>query len=434
VDFIINAKREARPQSLWRHADFLKLWIGQTVSEIGSRISREGIPLTAVLVLHASTAEMGILTATSAVSVLLFSLVAGVWVDRVRRRPLMIATDLGRALLLASIPLAAAFGRLNMPQLYAVIALAGVLTVFFNVAYQSILPSLLGGGQLFDGNSKLATSAATAEVMGPGLTGVLVQLITAPIAILFDALSFLFSAFTIWLIRQPEPTPVRHAHENLRTEITAGLRFIWGEPVLRALGLMTATAFLFQGLIGPLYILYGIRELKMGPAVLGIAIAAGGAGNLIGSTLAPAFVRRMGLGRMMVTTSVFYGSILFLVPLAQPPLVFALSCLLIQQFFGDLAMAAFNVSAISLRQTLAPENVLGRVNAAMQMLSMGVLSVGALFGGLMATAIGSRFTLAVAAGGVLGSSLWIVASPVRKLKDLPGAGAASGEIIENTRF
>jgi Na+/melibiose symporter-like transporter len=420
VDFIINAAQKSGAKSLWRHPDFLKLWVGQTVSEIGSRISREGIPLTAVLVLHASTAQMGVLTATGAVAVLLFSLVAGVWVDRLRRRPVMISTDLGRAVLLFSIPAAAAWGRLTMPQLYLVIALTGVLTVFFNVAYQSILPSLVSGGQLFDGNSKLATSAATAEVLGPGITGVLVQWITAPIAILFDALSFLFSALTIWLIRKPEPNPVRHAHEDLRTEITAGLRFIWTNPALRALGLMTATAYLFQGLIGPLYILYGIRELRMGPAVLGVVIAAGGAGSLIGSALAPAFVRWMGLGRLMIGASIFYGLVLFLVPLAHSPLVFAISCLLIQQFFGDLAMAAFNVSAISLRQALAPENILGRVNAAMQLLSMGVMSAGALFGGLMAAGAGIRFTLAVAAGGVLLSSVWLIASPVPKLRDLPG--------------
>ena len=421
MDFIINAAQRSGATSLWRHPDFLKLWVGQTVSEIGSRISREGIPLTAVLVLHASTAQMGVLTATGAVAVLLFSLVAGVWVDRLRRRPVMISTDLARAVLLCSIPAAAAWGRLNMPQLYLVIALTGVLTVFFNVAYQSILPSLVSGGQLFDGNSKLATSAATAEVLGPGITGVLVQWITAPIAILFDALSFLFSALTIWLIRKPEPSPVRHAHEDLRTEITAGLRFIWNTPALRALGLMNATAYLFQGLIGPLYILYGIRELRMGPAVLGIVIAAGGAGSLFGSALAPAFVRWMGFGRLTIGASIFYGLVLFLVPLAHPPLVFAISCLLIQQFFGDLAMAAFNVSAISLRQTLAPENILGRVNAAMQLLSMGAMPAGALFGGLMAAGVGIRFTLAIAAGGVLLSSAWIIASPVRKLRELQDA-------------
>jgi Na+/melibiose symporter-like transporter len=355
---------------------------------------------------------------------LLFSLVAGVWVDRLRRRPVMIAADIGRAVLLAAIPVAAAWGRLSMPQLYGVIALTGVLTVFFNVAYQSILPSLVGSEQLFDGNSKLAASSATAEVLGPGLTGVLVQLITAPIAILYDALSFLFSALTIWLIRKPEPVPVRHGHEDLRTEITAGLRFMWGQPVLRALGLMTATAFLFQGLIGPLYILYAIRELGMGPAVLGVAIAAGGAGSLFGSAFAPALVRRLGLGRMLVGASVFYGAILFLVPLARQPLAFALICLLIQQFFGDLVMTAFNVSAISLRQTLAPDHILGRVNAAMQLLSMGVMSVGALFGGYLAAEIGIRFTLAIAAAGVLLSSGWLVASPVRGLRELPGAVAA----------
>jgi predicted MFS family arabinose efflux permease len=187
---------------------------------------------------------------------------------------------------------------------------------------------------------------------------------------------------------------------------------------------MTATAFLFQGLIGPLYILYAIRELGMGPAVLGVAIAAGGAGSLFGSAFAPALARGIGLGRMLIGGSVFYGAILFLVPLARPPLAFALICLLIQQFFGDLVMTAFNVSAVSLRQTLAPDHILGRVNAAMQLLSMGVMSVGALFGGYLAAEIGIRFTLAIAAAGVLLSSGWLVASPVRGLRGLPGAVAA----------
>jgi len=420
-DSIINATPQTRETNLWRHADFLKLWTGQTISEIGSRISREGIPLTAVLVLHANTAQMGLLTAIGAVPVLLFSLVAGIWVDRLRRRPIMIAADLGRAVLLASIPLAAVWGSISMPQLYGVIALTGILTVFFNIAYRSILPALVGREQLLDGNSKLAISAATAEIAGPGITGILVQLITAPIAILFDALSFLFSALTIWVIRKPEPAPTRHAHENWRTEIAEGLQFMWGEPVLRALALRSATAFFIQGPIGTLYILYAIRELGMKPGMLGLVIATGGVSNLIGSALAPALARRLGLGRMFAATSMVGALALFFLPLARGPLAFAVACLLMQQLFADSANAAFGVNEISLRQTLAPDHVLGRVNAAMQLLSMGVWSLGALFGGLLASAIGMRATLLVAASGVLLSNGWLIWSPVLKLRKLPAS-------------
>src|SRR5436305_2656742 len=214
----------ARPPRLWTNPDFVKLWTGQTISELGSRVSREGIPLTAVLVLHAGTVQMGFLTALGGASVLVFGLIAGVWVDRLRRRPLLIATDLGRAAILASVPLAAVAGVLRMEQLYAVAALAGILTVFFDVAYQSYLPTLVLREQILEGNSKLALSASIAEIAGPGVTGVLVQTITAPIAILFDAVSFLFSALMVLLIRKPEPPAEPRELEHLITETLAGVR------------------------------------------------------------------------------------------------------------------------------------------------------------------------------------------------------------------
>ena len=380
--------------------------------------------MTAVLVLGASTAQMGLLTAIGGGSALLFGLAAGVWADRLRRRPIMIAADLGRAALLASIPLAAAWGRLGMAQLFVVTALAGVLTVFFDVSYRSFLPAIVDREQLLDGNSKLALSFSVAEVSGPGITGVLVQLITAPIAILFDAISFLFSALTIWLIRKKEPAPIPQVHQGWLEEIAAGLKFMAGEPILRALAVRSATAFLFMGLIGPLYILYALRELGFGPAALGFAIAAGGLGNLIGAGLAPALVRRLGIGRMFVTGSVVYAVMLFLIPLAHRPLGFALTCILAQQLFGDAAFGVFEVGEISIRQTLAPDRVLGRVNAAMQLLTRGVWSLGAVFGGFLAAAIGIRPTLAVAASGVLLSSGWLVFSPARRLKEVPATPGA----------
>ncbi|HZF11803.1 MAG TPA: MFS transporter [Thermoanaerobaculia bacterium] len=409
----------ASSRSLWASPDFVKLWSGQTISELGSRITREGLPLTAVLVLHASTVQMGFLTALGGASVLVFGLIAGVWVDRLRRRPLLIATDLGRAAILASIPLAAVAGVLRMGQLYAVAALAGVLTVFFDVAYQSYLPALVEREQILEGNSKLALSASIAEIAGPGVTGVLVQAITAPIAILFDALSFLVSALSVSLIRKPEPPPVAREPEHLVAETLAGLRFIFRHPVLRPLGLRWATTFLFMGFLGPLYVLYAIQVLHLKPAMLGVIIALGGVGAMVGSVVAPRLVRRFGLGPVFVGSALVHGTTSLFIPLAGwtgAPMAFAVGCLMVPQLFGDMAFMVYYINELSLRQTVAPEEVLGRVNAGMQLLGRGIWPLGALLGGGLAAVLGVRTTLVVAATGVLLSTLWLLAPPVRRLE------------------
>ncbi len=410
-----------RRRGLWRNPDFFKLWTGQTISELGSRVSREGIPLTAVLVLHAGTVQMGFLNALGGGAVLLFGLVAGVWVDRLRRRPILIATDLGRAAILASVPVAALAGKLSMGQLYVVAALAGILTVFFDVAYQSYLPSLVERDQVLEGNSKLAMSTSTAEIAGPGLTGVLVQLITAPMAILFDAASFLVSALTVVLIRKPEPPPVRREPEHLLTETLAGLRFIFGEPLLRALALRSSTAFFFMGFLGSLYVLYAIEILHLRPAMLGVVIAMGGVGAMLGAVVAPRIVARFGLGPTFVTTGIIQGLTTFFIPLAGakpfagvPAL--AAACLMVPQLFGDMSFMIYYINEITARQTVAPEHVLGRVNAGMQLLARGIWPLGALLGGALAAVLGVRTTLFISAAGVSLSALWLFTPRVRRLR------------------
>jgi predicted MFS family arabinose efflux permease len=348
--------------------------------------------------------------------VLVFGLIAGVWVDRLRRRPILIATDLGRAAILASIPAAAMAGGLGMGQLYVVAALAGILTVFFDVAYQSYLPALVARDQILEGNSKLAMSSSTAEIAGPGLTGILVQLITAPIAILFDAASFLFSALMIALIRRPEPPPVDRPLEHLLTETLAGVRFIFGDPLLRALALRSGTAFFFMGFLGPLYVLYAIEILHLRPATLGIIIALGGVGALLGSVLAPRIVARFGLGATFLGTSIVHGATTFFMPLAGVMPALAVPFLMVPQLFGDMAFMVYMINEISVRQTVAPEQVLGRVNAGMQLLARGVWPIGALLGGSLAAAIGVRTTLTIAAAGVLLSSVWLFAPRLRRLR------------------
>ncbi|HEY6389646.1 MAG TPA: MFS transporter [Bryobacteraceae bacterium] len=421
MDSITNGEVKVRSGGLWRHSGFVKLWTGQTISELGSRITREGLPLTAVLVLNAQPFQMGLIMAVGAASALLFGVIAGVFVDRMRRRPIMIGADLARSAILFSIPAAAYFHVLTMAQLYVVIALTGFFTVFFDVAYQSYLPSLVERENLLEGNSKLAMSTAAAEIAGPSLTGMLVQLLTAPIAILFDAVSFLFSALCVSLIRKPEPAPQAPAiASDAKEEAMAGLRFVVKHPLLRPLAGFFGGAFLFFGFVGPLYVLYAIRELHLGPAALGFAIAVGGVGSMIGSSLAPRIGRRLGLGRTFIGAVLVLVFALALIPLARGPAPWPLVFLMASQLLGDIAFATYLVNELTLQQTVTPENMLGRVNAAMQLMGRGVYPIGAMLGGILAGQFGMRATYAIAVCGLLGSSMWLIASPVRNLREMPG--------------
>lgn len=374
-------------------SDFRKLWVGQTISEIGSRITREGLPLTAVMLLGATPAQMGVLSAASSISVLLVSMAAGVIADRYRRRPLMIGMDLARALLLATIPLAAGLGALSFGQLLVVAVMAGVLTVQFDVAYQSYLPSLVPREDLFEGNRRLGMSAATAEVIGPAVTGVLIQAMTAPRAILLDAVSFLVSAASVWLIRTEEPQPVPERHESMWHEALLGARTVWAHPVLRALALRSVVFYFSVGLYFPLYVLYAIRVLHFSTSTFGVLIAMGGVGALTGAYLSDHFAKQFGSGRTFLTTALFQAMTQALIPLASYDARFSIICMGASQFFGDLAWSVYNVSDMTLRQHAVSENLLGRVNAFFQLASRGVLPLGALIGGSLAGVIGIPATL-----------------------------------------
>lgn len=387
--------------------DFRRLWTGQTISEIGSRITREGLPLTAVMVLGASPAQMGLLAGIGAAATLLVSLPAGVWVDRLRRRPILIATDLGRAALLTTVPLAAAAGLLRMEQLYLVAALTGILTVFFDVAYQSYLPFLVERERLFEGNRRLRISGAIAETAGPGLTGVLVQTITAPGAILLDAASFLCSALFVGRIRRQESERASIGPSPGWRENLAGVRVVARDPVLRALALWSGMTGLFGGFFVGLYVLFAIRDLHMMPAILGLVIACGGVGELIGASLASRIVARLGMGRAMIAAAVVSAAGATLIPLAQGPALLAAS-----QLIGDSARAVWAISIVSLRQTVTPDHLLGRVNSSMHLVERGFWPLGAMLGGWLATSIGVRPTMAAGAVGILLACLWLL--PVQR--------------------
>lgn len=412
---------------LWHRPDFLKLWTGQVVSQFGSTATREALALTPVLLLGATPLQMGVLASATSAPAVVLGLVAGVLVDRVRRRPVMITADLLRAALLLSIPLAAITHRLSFGLLLAVSALVGVLSVAFDVAYRAYVPGLVGREELLEANSKLGYVESLAEVTAPGLGGALVQALTAPMAILVDSLSFLASAWSLWLIRTTEAATAPRGETSLAHDIADGLRAVWRDPVLRAFAANGATQSFFGGFFYALYGLYCIRVLGMGPALLGLTVACGGAGSLLGAFVVHALVRRFGYGRAIIGAIVLSSPFGFLTPLATGPLALATAMMMTSQIVGDAAGTVQDIAALTIRQTRTPQHRLGRVQASTSLLATAVLPAGSLLGGLLGAAVGPRVALAVAITGMELGSLWIVLSPVRSLEAFDPSGIPTVE-------
>jgi predicted MFS family arabinose efflux permease len=310
-----------------------------------------------------------------------------------------------------------------MSHLYIVAAVSAALTVFFDVSYQSYLPSLVSADNLLEGNSKLALSESIAGVVGPGVTGTLVAAITAPMAILFDAISFVCSAISVALIRKPEPPPHPRAAPHMGREIVEGLRASWHDPILRTLLLRSATASMFVGFGGSLYILYAVRELKIGPALLGVVIAVGGCSGVLGALAAARLVRRFGFGATLIGAAILPAASGFLPPLAHGPVALCAALLALAQL-GDLGWSIYEINERTLRQAVAPSHALGRVNSAAHLMFRGLLPAGALAGGAVAEVVGVRGAMFVSAAGFLLSTLWLIFSPIRRLRELPKAAAA----------
>lgn len=408
-------RRIPRLRGVLRSPDFLKLWGGQTISALGSHITGGGLPLLAVITLKATSTQMGILSAVSGVPVLLFSLLAGVWVDRLRRRPILIAADIGRALLLATIPLVAMLGWLTIWQIYIVIALNGILTVVFNTAYRAYLPTLVEPDQIVEGNARLAVSESAAEVVGPGLTGLLVQTITAPMAILLDSLSFVVSVISLSAIHKPEPAAASlENRQTLLQEAREGLSMLLQQPVLRTLTAVDATHSFFGNFIGVLYALYAIRVLHISPFWMGVTIGIGGASSLVGALLAERAAQRLGLGRTLLGTVWIEKLFNLAIPLAASFPPFGLVLLILSQM-GDILGTIYAINAISLRQAITPSRLLGRVSASMELITAGVGPLGALLGGVLGDKIGVQDTLFVSITGMTFAGVWLLLSPIRHL-------------------
>lgn len=404
--------------SLWRHADFLKLWAGQTVSELGSVVTRTAVPLVALLVLGAGPPQMALLVVSASAAVLLVGLFAGAWVDRLRRRPLLIWTDTIRAFLLLSIPLAYVTGSLSMAQLYVVMFVEAGLGSLFSAAYPAYVPSLIGVDRVVEGNSKLATSSSIAEIGGPGLAGGLVQLITAPFAVLVDAVSFAVSAISLVLIRAPEPErPPRASRTLIRHEIAEGLQLVRRHGVVFALTSRSIIAHVAGSFYGVLYTIYLIDELHLSPFLLGVVVSAGGVGSLVGSLFASRVIKRYGLGPALIWTAIGASITGVLTPLAQGPLVIATVMVLLPQLVGDGLQTIEGVAEISLIQGLIPDRILGRVNATLEVFSHGIAyPIGALTAAAVAAAIGVRGGIAIGWAGMAISILLLVLSPLPRVR------------------
>jgi len=401
---------------LLREREFGRFWAGQAISLSGDQITLIALPLIAVLVLHAGAAQMGYLGAAGLAPNLLFSLHAGALVDRRgRRRQTMIVADLGRAALIATIPLAYALDSLSLAHLYAVAFLTGTLSVFFFVSYNTLFVSIVPRGRYIEANSLLHGSRAFSFVSGPTLGGFLVQIFSAPFALVADAVSFLASAFFLGSIGPVEPP----TEEPERGHLIAGARFIWRTPTLRASLAATATINFFSFVFFALFILYATRSLHVRPGTLGLVLGAGAVGGLIGSIVTGRVSRRIGVGRAFMLGCLLFPAPLVLVPLAGGPKPVVLAMLFLAELGSGLGVMILDISAGSIFQALVPDRLRARFSGAYMAVNYGVRPLGSLVGGALGTAIGLRPTLWIATVGAVAGVLVLLPSPVPGLRTLP---------------
>ncbi|WP_432093168.1 MFS transporter [Streptomyces sp. bgisy100] len=413
----MDSSQQAAPGGPLRMRDFRLLLAGATAGQVGAQVTLVALPLVAVLELHASAFQVGLLTAAETAAFLLVGLPAGAWVDRMRKLPLLIRADVVRAVAMAGIPVAAALDVLTMAQLYVVALITGVATVFFDVAHQSYLPRLLPQEQLVAGNGALETVRSSAQIAGPGLGGGLVQLVGAHLAIVADAVGYALSALFLLGIRRPEPAPEPAPDASLRREIGEGLRFVLGRPLLRVIAATTGLGNFFTALLMAVQTVFLVRVLGLSPAAVGLMLSAAAVGGLAGALAAGPLARALGQARIIWLSSLVTGPFALLWPLAgsgATATLFAIGSGVV--FFGAVV---YNVAQVSFRQALCPPRLLGRMNATMRFLVWGTLPLGALVGGAVADAAGPRAAVWVCAVGFLLVPLPLLFSPLRRMRDLP---------------
>jgi predicted MFS family arabinose efflux permease len=412
---------------LWRQGDFLRLWSAQTVSDFGARITREGLPMMAVMGLAATPSQLGLLAALASGAALIVGLSAGDFIDHAARRPILIAMDLIRGLVLVILPIAAWLGVLSMLQVYFAAAVVAAASVLFSIADHAYLPSLVGKAQVTDANAKISFTESLAEMGGPALAGVLFQWLTAPIAVAVNTATYFVSGILLWRIRTPEAAPaIRSRHGGWISGVVTGARTAWAEPRVRILLIMAGTGGLFGGFFSALYIAFVLRGLGLSPALLGLGIAAGGIGALAGSMLAQPMARRLGVGLTICLSGALSALGVLILLLAPPEPAPAMTALVVSQVLGDAFGVIPLILAVSLRQSLLANTVLGRVGATFSAVGGGAAVAGALIGGALGQTLGLRETLIVAIGGLLVGPAIGALSPLRQVRVMPADDEVRG--------
>lgn len=404
---------------LLQRAPFRNFWLGQTISVFGDQITLLAIPLVAVLLLDAQPADMGLLTAVGLLPHLLFSLPAGVLLDRVaRRRRLMIAVDIARALVIATIPLAFVFGLISLPQLFVVTFLVGTLAVLFDISWNTLFVAVTPRQDFVSANALLNGSRSLAYVAGPSVGGVLIQVLGAPLAVLTDAASYLVSALFLGRVKAVEP-PLEPAGQSIRAQLATGLRFIFGDAIMRPALLSVATVNLFNFAFAALFILYVTTDLAIEPGLFGLALGSGAVGGVIGALVANRIGRRIGLGPAYALGLFIFPASLIAIPLVTGSLPVVLTMLFITEFGAGFGVMILDINAGSIIQGRTPDAIRGRATGAWRLINYGVRPIGALLGGALGAAIGVRERLIAVTIASLAGLLWLIGSPLLRLPDLP---------------
>jgi MFS family permease len=410
-----------RNTKLIAHGGFLRLWFGQTVSEFGSQITTLAMPLAAVLVLHASTFQVGLLTTTGYAAFLLVGLPAGAWVDRMRRKSVMITADILRALLLASVPVAYGLGVLTLWQLYVVTFIQGIATVFFDVAYMSYVPGLVGREHVAEANAKLQATVSMAQVSGPSASGFLIGLLSAPVAFVANAATFVVSVVSLLAIREREPAPERTGDTSLRQEMNEGLQFVLRQPILRMIAGCTSTSNLFSSAITAISVVFLVRQVHLDASTIGLLTSLGAIGGILGAFSCGLLRRWIGSARIIWVSMLVTAPFALLLPLTHPGP--ALTCYAVGMFMFSFGAVVYNVHQASFRQLLCPPRLLGRMNATIRFIVWGTLPLGGLLGGALGSWLGNRDALWVCAVGMNLATVWLLASPLMRMRDteaIPG--------------
>lgn len=399
-------------------AGFRRLWLAQTISAVGDQITRVALPLTAAVILEATAAQVALVYAAQAAPTLLFSLLIGVWVDRHERRPVLLATHVGRAILLATVPLAVVLHVLSLPQIFFVAFLVGTLEAIFLVAYLTYLPALVPRVHLVDANAKLQMSQSVAQIAGPGIGGVLVQLLTAGIAIVADAISYLVAAILIGTIRERESPRAGREAASVRREIAEGLAALVGHPVLRGMLVSATIGLFFFGALLSAQIVYLTREIGLDPVTIGGILGVGSLSALVGAALAGPLAARVGIGPSIVLANIVIvvGAVAF--PASRDRGADAVPLLVAGQLALNLGATIYNVNGPSLRQALTPDRLLGRVNASYRFVAWGAFPLGAVAMSAAIGTVGLYGSLVLVVAGFCVSLLWVVASPLARVRQV----------------